>query len=123
MYLVCFSVVSHTSFENVATWIEEIKEIIPEAVIVLVGLKTDLREDAETLADLSAKGLSPISKSAGEAKCEELGGYVYLECSTKNNFAKPESFQDHNAIPSALISIMREHRPKKEKKKKRCLIM
>ena len=76
MYLVCFSVVSHTSFENVATWIEEIKEVVPEAVIVLVGLKTDLREDAETLADLSAKGLSPISKSAGEAKCEELGGLL-----------------------------------------------
>jgi Ras-related C3 botulinum toxin substrate 1 len=46
VFLVCFSVVSPTSYENVsAKWIPELRHHAPNAPIILVGTKTDLRED------------------------------------------------------------------------------
>lgn len=44
VFLVCFSVVSPTSYENVsAKWIPELRHLAPTAPIILVGTKTDLR--------------------------------------------------------------------------------
>lgn len=46
VFLICFSVVSPTSFENVSTrWIPELRHHVPNAPIILVGTQTDLRED------------------------------------------------------------------------------
>ena len=46
VFLVCFSVVSPTSYDNVAAkWIPELRHHAPTAPIILVGTKTDLRED------------------------------------------------------------------------------
>jgi Ras-related C3 botulinum toxin substrate 1 len=46
VFLLCFSVVSPTSLENAMTkWIREISYHAPNAPIILVGTKTDLRED------------------------------------------------------------------------------
>jgi Ras-related C3 botulinum toxin substrate 1 len=46
VFLVLFSVVSPTSYENVsAEWIPELRHHAPNAPIILVGTKTDLRED------------------------------------------------------------------------------
>jgi small GTP-binding protein len=46
VFLLCFSVVSPTSFENVSTkWIPELLHHAPNTPIILVGTKTDLRED------------------------------------------------------------------------------
>jgi Ras-related C3 botulinum toxin substrate 1 len=46
VFLVCFSVVSPTSYENVsAKWIPELRHHAPNVPILLVGTKTDLRED------------------------------------------------------------------------------
>jgi Ras-related C3 botulinum toxin substrate 1 len=46
VFLVCYSVVSPTSFENVqAKWIPELRHHAPNAPVILVGTKTDLRDD------------------------------------------------------------------------------
>jgi Ras-related C3 botulinum toxin substrate 1 len=46
VFLVCFSVVSPTSYESVsAKWIPELRHHAPDVPIILVGTKTDLRED------------------------------------------------------------------------------
>ncbi len=46
VFLLCFSVVSPTSYENVsANWIRELRHHAPYSPIILVGTKTDLRED------------------------------------------------------------------------------
>jgi small GTP-binding protein len=46
VFLVCFSVVSPTSYESVAAkWIPELRHHAPNAPIILVGTKTDLREN------------------------------------------------------------------------------
>jgi len=61
VFLVMFSVISPSSFENVAfKWIPEISQHAPGVPWVLVGNKSDLLEDEETLQRLAEKKLSPI---------------------------------------------------------------
>ena len=48
---------------------------------ILVGLKLDLRENPQTIADLAQNRQVPVSIADGEALAKELGAYRYLECS------------------------------------------
>ena len=53
VFLICFSVVNPSSFENVKTkWYNEIKFYCPETPVILVGTKVDLRDDLITLERL-----------------------------------------------------------------------
>ncbi len=50
IFLVCFSVVKHTSFDNVAEkWCPELHHHCPNVPMILVGTQIDLREDEKTL--------------------------------------------------------------------------
>ncbi|XP_011607906.1 ras homolog family member Ua isoform X3 [Takifugu rubripes] len=48
VFLLCFSVVSPTSFQNVPEkWVPEIRKYVPFAPLILVGTQSDLREDVK----------------------------------------------------------------------------
>lgn len=48
VFLLCFSVVSPTSFQNVPEkWVPEIRKHAPFAPLILVGTQCDLREDVK----------------------------------------------------------------------------
>lgn len=51
------------------------------ASAVLPGTKMDLREDKETLQQLSEQGLSPIKREQGQKLCSKIRAIKYLECS------------------------------------------
>lgn len=115
--LVCFSISSPTSFENIsARWKPEITQHIPNAPFILVGTKLDLRNDKETVAELRDKFMTPISFEQGIQKAKEINALKYLECSAltqegvKNVFA--EVFQ-------ALIA----HSAPTAKKERACCLM
>ncbi|KAI0223524.1 Ras-related C3 botulinum toxin substrate 1 [Lamellibrachia satsuma] len=82
VFLICFSVISPTSFGNVrAKWFPEVLHHCPDTPIILVGTKLDLREDKETVEILKEKLLSPITYPQGLAMAKEIGAVKYLECS------------------------------------------
>merc|ERR1712039_178606 len=61
VFLVCFSVISNASFENVKTkWVPEIQHHAPGVPIVLVGTKADLRKDEQTEKQLAQKGAKMV---------------------------------------------------------------
>eukprot|EP01101_Sappina_pedata_P006991 TRINITY_DN35_c0_g1_i3.p1 TRINITY_DN35_c0_g1~~TRINITY_DN35_c0_g1_i3.p1 ORF type:complete len:216 (+),score=80.64 TRINITY_DN35_c0_g1_i3:85-732(+) len=67
VFLLCFSVVDHTSFENVgARWLIELKHHCPNTPIMLVGTKVDLRDDPETMDRLTKQGKTPLTKDEGQ---------------------------------------------------------
>ncbi len=66
----------------------------PDTPIILVGLKIDLREDKTTLAELSEKGVKPISTAEGQAIGKEIGAYRYLECSALTQKGLKEVFDE-----------------------------
>jgi Ras-related C3 botulinum toxin substrate 1 len=75
VFLVCFSVTSPVSFENVLTrWLPEIKQHSPDTPILLVGTKSDLRVD-KSLADMM------IEKEHALKLMKEIGAVEYHEVS------------------------------------------
>ncbi|KAG6849871.1 hypothetical protein H0H93_004220 [Arthromyces matolae] len=82
VFLICFSLVSPPSYENVRTkWFPEICHHAPSTSIVLVGTKLDLREDPATIEKLRDRRMAPIQYSQGLAMSKDIGAVKYLECS------------------------------------------
>jgi len=62
VFLICFSLVSPASFENVRVkWYPEVRHHCPNVPIILVGTKVDLRDDESTLEKLKIKRQVPVS--------------------------------------------------------------
>jgi len=95
VFLVCFSLSSPTSFDNVKEkWYPEITQHNPDTPWVLVGTKLDTRENPETLAHLRQSGLEPVSTDKGEKLAKELNAYKYLECSALTQKGLPTVFEE-----------------------------
>ena len=95
VFLVCFSVVSRSSFEYCRNVIHpELQKHCPKVPVILVGLKTDLRTDIETLTELKKKGEHPITPEEGEELCVELGFVKYMECCSKTQEGLKEVFDE-----------------------------
>jgi len=82
VFLICFSLVSPPSYENVRTkWYPEISHHAPSTAILLVGTKLDLREDPATIEKLRERRMAPIQYTQGLAMSKDIGAVKYLECS------------------------------------------
>jgi len=82
VFLLCFSVVSPASFDNIKTkWFPEVDHHCPEAKKILVGTKIDLRNDKKILEEVQATGEKLPSREQGENMAKEIGAKAYLECS------------------------------------------
>ncbi|TQB72135.1 Rho GTPase [Monascus purpureus] len=72
--MLCFSIDSRDSFENVSTkWISEINDNCPGVKVVLTALKCDLRKDEDENENPNA-----ITFEQGLAKAKEIGAVKYL---------------------------------------------
>jgi len=80
VFLICFSLVSQPSYENVkAKWYPEVRQHCPGAPIILVGTKLDMREDSNGIEKLKDK--KAITYPQGLAMAREIGAVKYIECS------------------------------------------
>lgn len=82
VFLVCFSVTSPASFENVKEkWFPEVHHHCPGVPCLIVGTQVDLRDDPNMLQKLARQKQRPIAYEAGERLARELGAVKYAECS------------------------------------------
>ncbi|XP_076741493.1 ras-related C3 botulinum toxin substrate 2-like [Maylandia zebra] len=82
VFLICFSLVSPASYENVrAKWYPEVRHHCPSTPIILVGTKLDLRDEKDTIEKMKDKKLAPITYPQGLALAKEIDAVKYLECS------------------------------------------
>jgi len=82
VFLVAFSLISRASFENVKQkWAPEIKHHCPGVPIILVGTKSDLRNDVATMNVLREKGQEPITSDEASKMAKSIDAVKYLECS------------------------------------------
>ncbi|KAJ3448498.1 hypothetical protein M0812_00978 [Anaeramoeba flamelloides] len=110
LFLICFSLISPSSFENVKDkWVQEIKHYCPGVTKILVGTKLDLRDDQDTILKLKEKNLDPISYQDGVILSKEIGAAKYIECSALTQKNLRVVFDE--AIRAVLLS------PKPERKK------
>jgi len=109
VFLVCFSVISTASFENVKTkWVPEIQHHAPGVPILLVGTKSDLRKDDNTIQQLNGRGQKMVTPDSAAGMAKEVGATKYLECSALTQEGLKNVFDD--AIRAAIT------KPKKKKK-------
>jgi Ras-related C3 botulinum toxin substrate 1 len=94
-FVICFSLVSPTSLENVRNmWVPEIKEHCPTTPYILVGTKSDLRDQfSQQLDDFKSKGWDPIAPSKAEAMKKAIKAQSYIECSAKTQYNVKEVFE------------------------------
>lgn len=79
VFLICFSVVSPPSYENVRSkWYPEVAHHAPNIPIVLVGTKLDLREDASTIQWLQGRRQQPVTWSQGTQLAKEIHAVQYV---------------------------------------------
>jgi Ras-related C3 botulinum toxin substrate 1 len=82
VFLVCFSIISPASYENVQhKWHPEISHHAAGVPFILVGTKLDLRHDGETMKRLQERHLAAKTEEDGAMMARKLGAYKYLECS------------------------------------------
>ena len=107
VFLVCFSIISRSSYENVKTkWVPEIKHHCAEAPFIIVGTKADLRDDPE----ISSKVGQMMGMEDGTKLAKEVGAVSYLECSalTQNGLK--------NVFDAAIRAALNADKPKKSGK-------
>jgi len=111
VFLICFSLTSPASFENVrAKWFPEVNHHCPNAPIILVGTKLDLRDDKETVDKLKEKKLTPIATSQGLQMCKEISAVKLLECSALTQKGLKQVFDE------AIRAVLCPKKPAKKKK-------
>jgi len=116
IFLICFSVVSPASHENVrGKWFPEVKHHCPNTPVILVGTKVDLREDPDTIAKLREKKLNCISEVQGQSLAKEIGAVKYLECSALTQKGLKNVFDE--TIRAVLYP------PPKKKEKRKCQLL
>jgi Rho family protein len=107
IFLVCFAVSSTDAFSNVKQlWLPEIEEY-SNASKILVGTKSDLRKDPETIDNLNASGKIFVSSTVAKnfAKSHNM---KYVECSAVT--------QDN--VQEVLKTVLEVHSARSQESKK-----
>lgn len=95
VFLVCFSVTSPASFENVREkWFPEVRHHCPGVPCLIVGTQTDLRDDPSVKDKLAKQRMQPVRKEDGEKMARELGAVKYVECSALTQYKLKDVFDE-----------------------------
>lgn len=115
VFLICFSLVDSGSLENVSVkWYPEVRHHCPDALIILVGTKLDLRDDMDTIEKLKKKKQTPITYRQGLAVADRIGAVKYLECSALTQKGLKTVFDE------AVLAVL--DLPPVNKRERKCLI-
>lgn len=94
--IICFSHVYKYAFEEVYNyWFQELREYCPNTPFLLVGTKSDLRDDFTKNEDrYKSRGMKPISRAEGEEMKTRIRANKYIECSSKKQINVKEVFYE-----------------------------
>ena len=120
VFMLCFSVVSPTSFHNVLEkWVPEIRQHCPQAPLVVVGTQSDLRNDVKVLIELAKYKEKPVSEEDATKLAHQLGAQ-YVECSALTQKNLKEVFDSCilTSLQSAQTQLTRSKSLRKSKRSK-----
>jgi Rho family protein len=137
--ILCFSIDSHDSLENVKNkWVGEILEHCEGVKLILVALKADLRQSEsqmDTDANLGTSAYNNdgqlkklVTYEEGVAMAKQIGALRYLECSAMKNRGVKEVFTEAarialSAKPAAVSAQNQNSAGKSDSKSSSCTIM
>ncbi|MED6257454.1 hypothetical protein ATANTOWER_023820 [Ataeniobius toweri] len=95
VFIICFSISSPASYENVKhKWHPEVSHHCPSVPILLVGTKSDLRNDNEIQRKLKEQNQAPITNQQGVNLAKQIQAVRYMECSALNQDGIKEVFAE-----------------------------
>ncbi|KAM0454029.1 hypothetical protein ACHAO4_004777 [Trichoderma viride] len=95
VFLVCFSVTSPASFENVREkWFPEVHHHCPGVPCLIVGTQVDLRDDPSVREKLAKQKMAPVRREDGERMAKDLGAVKYVECSALTQYKLKDVFDE-----------------------------
>lgn len=111
--LLCFSVVSPASFQNIGEkWVPEIRRRCPLTPVILVGTQCDLRQDVKVLIDLARRRERPVLEEDARALADKIGAVSYIECSSLTQKNLKEVFD-------AAISVGLRHSDRRARRERK----
>jgi Ras family protein U len=114
IFLLCFSVVSPSSFQNVTEkWVPEIRRHCPQAPVVLVGTQSDLREDVKVLIELAKYKERPVEPQEAQQCADDMRAVSYMECSSLTQKNLKEVFDAAIVASIQHSDSQQQHRLKK----------
>ncbi|XP_061336083.1 rho-related GTP-binding protein RhoG [Pezoporus flaviventris] len=115
VFIICFSIASPPSYENVKhKWYPEVCHHCPSVPVLLVGTKKDLRNNPETMKRLKEQNQAPITTQQGISLSKQIRAVKYLECSALNQ----EGIKD--VFTEAVRAVLN---PAPAKPKKPCVLL
>ncbi|KAK5850901.1 hypothetical protein PBY51_001738 [Eleginops maclovinus] len=82
--LICFDISRPETLDSVLKkWQGETQEFCPNAKVVLVGCKLDMRTDLNVMRELSKHRLIPVTHEQGTTLAKQIGAVAYTECTSK----------------------------------------
>eukprot|EP01119_Soliformovum_irregulare_P001287 TRINITY_DN11010_c0_g1_i1.p1 TRINITY_DN11010_c0_g1~~TRINITY_DN11010_c0_g1_i1.p1 ORF type:complete len:202 (-),score=39.33 TRINITY_DN11010_c0_g1_i1:43-648(-) len=125
VFLMCFSVISPSSFENIRIrWFPELQHHCPGTPCLLVGTKIDLRDDAAINEGLKDQNLAPISKDQGDRLAKEIGAHEYVECSALTQKGLKQVFDEAaRVVVGSPATSTKSDAGDRKKKKRTCSIL
>uniref|UniRef100_A0A2K5YS95 Cell division cycle 42 n=1 Tax=Mandrillus leucophaeus TaxID=9568 RepID=A0A2K5YS95_MANLE len=115
VFLVYFSVVSPSSFENVKEKrVPKITHHCPKTPLLLVGTQIDLKDDPSTIEKLAKNKQKPITPETAEKLAHDLKAVKYVECSALTQKGLK------NVSDEATLTALEPPEPKKSR---RCLLL
>uniref|UniRef100_A0A673CIG3 Ras homolog family member G n=1 Tax=Sphaeramia orbicularis TaxID=375764 RepID=A0A673CIG3_9TELE len=93
--IICFSISDPSSYENVKQrWEPEIKHYCPNVPVLLIGTKSDLRDNQEVLEKLRDQNQTTVTQDEGVAMAKKIKAVKYLECASINQEGLEEVFDE-----------------------------
>ena len=118
VFLICFSVASRASFENVREqWAPEVKHYCPRVPIVLVGTQSDLRGDPHAISRLARSKERFVGEEEGKKLAKQLNAVTYAECSALTQKGLKNVFDE------AILAHLNGPVDNKDSKKSRCVVL
>jgi len=93
--LLCFSVASRATFDSISSkWAPEVRHYLPRVPTILVGLKTDIRDEEGS----RPVDFDPVKKEEGVELAKKIGASTYMESSAKKELGVSAIFEEAMSI-------------------------
>ncbi|EDV29282.1 uncharacterized protein TRIADDRAFT_19095 [Trichoplax adhaerens] len=93
IFLICFSVTNPISLHNASEkWLREITQHCPSVPFILVGTKTDVRDEINE--ERKTEKDSVVMTHKGRRIASQIGAVAYCECSAKTRKGLREVFDE-----------------------------
>lgn len=116
-FLLCFSLLSSESLEHAEKkWKAELTEHSVGTPIIVVGNKSDLRDDESMIAELSEAGKSPVDFETGRDAAARINAFRYVEASAMTG-------ENIDKVFTAVCHAVEHFGRAERKKKKGCVLI